>query len=129
MSIHFVWDDKYSVGNPEIDAQHQGLFELGNKLSEVLEGQEVNPVVMRLYKYTREHFLLEEEMMRSIGFPLYEEHKILHENLISELNEISASPFDSEESVLKFKKFVYDWLIDHILNKDMLYFEFSQKKR
>lgn len=27
------WDDKYSIGNDEIDAQHQKLFKLAKKVS------------------------------------------------------------------------------------------------
>ena len=47
MSIQFVREDKYSVGNPEIDQQHKGMFELGNSLPEVLSAQDMKPIVMR----------------------------------------------------------------------------------
>jgi hemerythrin len=128
MSIQFIWEDKYSVGNPTIDNQHKGMFELGNDLPEVLNAQEIKPIIMRLYKYTREHFSLEEEMMKSIRFPLLAEHITLHEEVISKLNETSSRPFNTDKEVLRFKQFIYGWLIEHILSEDMQYFKFSQKQ-
>ena len=128
MSIQFIWENKYSVGNSKIDNQHKEMFKLGNDLPEVLNAQEINPIIMRLYKYTREHFSLEEEMMKSIKFPLLAEHITVHEELISKLNKISSRPFNSDKEVLRFKQFVYGWLIEHILCKDMQYFKFSQEQ-
>ena len=127
MSIQFIWENKYSVGNSKIDNQHKEMFKLGNDIPEVLNAQEINPIIMRLYKYTREHFSMEEEMMKSIGFPLLAEHKILHEELISKLNEISSCPFETDKAALRFKQFVYGWLIEHIMHKDMQYFKFSRE--
>jgi hemerythrin len=128
MSIQFIWENKYSVGNPTIDNQHKEMFKLGNTLPEVLNAQEIKPIIMRLYKYTREHFSMEEEMMQSIKFPLLSEHIALHEELISKLNGISSRPFNTDKEVLRFKQFVYGWLIEHILSEDMQYFKFSQEQ-
>ena len=71
MSIQFVWEEKFSVGNEDIDTQHKGLFSLGNELFEASRTQSIKPIIMRLYKYTREHFSSEEEMMKRIGYPLF----------------------------------------------------------
>ena len=124
MSIQFVWDDKYSVGNPEIDKEHMEMFNLGNQHPEISNENDIKPVIMRLYKYVRIHFTHEEEMMKAIGFPLLEEHADLHGDLISQLNKISSQPVDTDEAVWNFKKFIYDWLINHIMNEDNKYFEF-----
>ncbi len=127
MTIQFVWDDKYSVKNPEIDQQHKGMFELGSQLSEVSDIRDIKSIIMRLYKYTREHFSYEEKMMRSIGFPLLAEHTLLHENLITKLNKISSESIDTDEDVHRFKRFIWDWLIDHIMNEDKKYIQFNKK--
>jgi len=124
MSIQFVWEDKYSVGNPDIDNEHKEMFALGNKLPEISSEKEVKSLIMRLYKYVRVHFTHEEEMMKAIGFPLLEEHTSLHGDLLSQLNKISSQPLDTDEALWKFKKFVYDWLISHIMNEGQKYFEF-----
>jgi hemerythrin len=128
MSVQFVWENKYSVGNPEIDEQHKGMFELGNRLPELSNARDIKPIIMRLYKHTREHFSHEEKMMKSIGFPLLAEHTLLHENLITQLNKISSQPLDADEAVYGFKKFIHDWLIDHIMKEDNSYFQFSKEQ-
>jgi len=32
MSIQFIWNEEYSVGNTKLDAQHQRIFKLGNEI-------------------------------------------------------------------------------------------------
>ena len=128
MSIQFVWDGTYSVGNSAIDQQHWGMFELGNQLPEIFDGSDVKPIILRLYKYVRIHFTAEEKMMKSIGYPQLEEHRLLHDNIITQLNKISSQPLDTDEAIYGFKKFIYNWLIDHILNEDNKYFQFNKNK-
>jgi hemerythrin len=128
MGIKFIWEDKYSVGNAKIDKQHKGFFELGNQIPDISNAKEIRPIIRQLYQYTIEHFSSEEKMMKSIGFPLLEEHVLLHEELISQLNNISTHPFDTTNSIHTFKKFIYDWLINHILHEDNKYFLFTQNK-
>ena len=128
MSIEFVWDDQYSIGNPQIDQQHEEMFDLVNGLPLVSNAQDIKPIIMRLYKHTREHFSDEEEMMKASGFPLHTEHRMLHEDLISKLGEIGLGPLDTDEAVFGFKKFIYDWLIDHILHEDVKYFQFCREQ-
>ncbi|MCK5783273.1 MAG: hemerythrin family protein [Desulfobacterales bacterium] len=127
MSIQFLWEERFSVGDPVLDQQHIDLFRLANQVSQISDLKEVRPIIMRLYKYVRQHFSYEEAMMKSIGFPLLEEHKVLHNNLISTLNEVSLQTFDDEDKVYKFRKFVYDWLVDHVMNEDNKYFQFSKE--
>lgn len=128
MGIQFLWEDKYSVGNPEIDQQHKGMFELGNQLIEVSDERDMKFIMLRLYKYTREHFTHEEEMMKSIGFPLLAEHTLIHDNLISQLTKMSSQPLNTDQALHEFKKFIYDWLIDHIMQDDNKYFLFSKEQ-
>jgi len=97
---------------------------LANSLGEELNRQQIKKIIMDLYKYTREHFSTEEKMMKEAGYPKLEKHRDLHEELITELNEVCNQTFDDEESVFIFKKFIFDWLIKHILNQDKDYFIF-----
>jgi len=126
MAIKFEWDDSFSVANEEIDQQHKMLFDLANSIGDDLNQQGIKRIIMELYKYTREHFAAEEQMMQKIDYPLFEEHKKLHEDLITKLNTICAQPFENKESVNDFVTFMYDWLTHHILNKDMEFRWFAQ---
>jgi len=129
MSIIFEWDNSFSVANEEIDQQHKMLFNLASSIGDDLNQQRIEQNIVVLYKYTREHFAAEEQMMQKINYPKFEEHKELHKNLITKLNTISAKPFEDDESVYDFITFVYDWLTHHILNKDMDFMRFAQDKR
>ena len=97
------------------------MFDLVNTLPEQLEPQRINKIIMDLYKHTRLHFDFEEQMMREIGFPNVEEHRELHNGLITKLNDISTHSFDDDQSVADFKKFIYNWVFDHIMNQDKEY--------
>lgn len=126
MSIKFVWDKRYSVGNEEIDSQHRRLFDLGNEIQNI-QLCDVTKTIMNLYKHTTQHFDTEEQHMKAIGYPKLIQHRELHNGLISGLNNLIEKPIDSYIGLEVLKKFVYNWIIDHILNHDKKYFEFYQE--
>jgi len=128
MTINFIWQEDYSVGNDELDNQHKYLFELGNQI-QAAGITEAKTYVMALYKYIREHFQLEEDHMKSMSYPDLESHRNLHNNLLSDLNVITDDFFEKSDSFEKFKAFFYNWLIDHILQHDKKYFKFTHQNK
>jgi hemerythrin len=127
MPIKFVWDKTYSVGNEMIDSQHRRLFDLGNEMQNI-QLSDVARTIMNLYKHTREHFDTEERHMKSLGYPKLQQHRELHNGLITGLNNLIEKPIDTDAGLDGLKKFVYNWIIDHILNHDKKYFEFYQEQ-
>jgi hemerythrin len=127
MPIKFVWDNSYSVGNEMIDSQHRRLFDLGNEIQSI-QLSEVTRTIMNLYKHTRQHFDTEEQHMKAIGYPKLEQHRELHNGLITGLNNLIEKPINTNIGLEGLKKFVYNWIIDHILNHDKKYFEFYQEQ-
>jgi len=126
MPIKFVWDSSYTVENQIIDSQHRRLFDLGNDIQNV-QPSALRRVIMDLYKHTRQHFDTEEQHMKSIGYPKLEHHRELHNGLISGLNDLTGTPIDTAAALESFKKFVYNWIIDHILHHDKEYFEYYRE--
>jgi hemerythrin len=129
VAIGFTWEQSYSVGNEEIDKQHKRIFELANSLPENPGEKTIGSVVMYLYRHAREHFLAEEKMMKAIDYPKAVQHQELHDAMVMKLNEISTRSFKDDESVFAFKKFFYDWIIDHILHHDMDFFRFVSQQQ
>jgi len=129
MAIDFVWEDAYTVGDEEIDGQHQRMFRLANELPEVLDVPLVKRRIMDLYRHTREHFEAEEAMMKRIGYPGLDDHRELHIDLVTRLNAVSSGSFESARAVCDFKRFVYDWVLDHIMCRDKDYFRFAQERK
>ena len=122
--MRIEWEEKYSVGNKEIDDQHKKLFNLANTI-ELAEKSHVTKIIMGLYKYTMRHFTAEEKMMEKSGYPYLSEHKKLHDNLITKLNDISErADMGRDIDMEKLKVFVFEWLTDHILKQDKDYMDY-----
>jgi len=103
------------------------LFKLANNIVESHSEQTHKQAVMYLFAYTRKHFLSEENMMQSIGFPLLTEHKKIHDSLIEQLTKVSEAPMKSDEDRLHLKNFIYHWLTKHILTEDKKYYKFAKE--
>ncbi len=50
-----LWQDSYKIGDADIDAQHQKLFDLVNTFLAATDKAGLTLGAMRLFKYTREH--------------------------------------------------------------------------
>jgi hemerythrin len=83
---------------------------------------------MNLHKHTSQYFDTEEQHMKAIGYPKLEQHRELHNGLITGLNNLIEKPINTNLGLEGLKKFVYNWIIDHILNHDKKYFEFYQEQ-
>lgn len=127
MGIYCVWDPSYSVGVEEIDNQHRQLFELVNLFPENPDVAVIRQAIMKLFKYTREHFECEEGMMLRMNYPHRDTHIELHNLLISKLSAISLESFQDSDTVHEFKHFLYEWIIDHVGRHDKDYAQYAQK--
>jgi hemerythrin len=121
MGIKFIWTDDYSVGDEILDNQHKHLFELGNQIQDT-DKSSARKYVMELYKYIRTHFIHEERHMQSSQYPFIEKHKTLHEQLITDLNELTQNFTIDDFDLLVV--FLHDWFIKHVLMEDKKYFFF-----
>lgn len=127
MSVNFIWNELYSVGDKEIDNQHRHMFDIANSLPEHIGDKSLKKTVVDLYKHILKHFDAEEAMMKETGFPGIEDHRKLHNDLISRLNEITEKSFDGDEEILRFRKFVFNWIIEHIMHHDRIFFDYVKK--
>ena len=118
----FVWSDKYSIGNAQIDAEHQRLIELANDVAAFAGSGEkvarIKGAIVALYDYVKTHFQHEEEYMLQLGCPQYEEHKKLHQGIIAEMNTIMKHSGNLDALVYKFKRLMHIWVLEHILAED-----------
>lgn len=99
------WQDKFSVGVPEVDHEHRELIRLINSLHDALEQPQsavrVRAALEEIHVAISAHFALEEKDMQSWGYPGYPEHKRDHERLLDELRDLmdaieGAMPADTE---------------------------------
>lgn len=118
------WSDDLAVEIVDIDADHKHLIaHLDRLFTACHEGQEADLIkhhLLTLYGYTHRHFAHEEDVMRKCRFPEVEEHRALHAELISELDDLIEA-FDTEpafELSEKTLSFLQGWLLQHILVDD-----------
>ena len=83
------WDDKYSIGNSDIDLQHQKLFDLAKKsfiyANKNVSREEIRDIVAEFFEYMKEHFKDEQEYMELIGYPNLHEHTMIHKDIIASM--------------------------------------------
>lgn len=116
MSIE--WKEAYKIGQAEIDKQHQQLFGLVNAMMAADNLPSVRKLIMELYKHTREHFELEERLMRQHKFPDIDLHTSHHNQLLGRLNEVSQEVGKGQLNKAGIEELMYDWALKHIPQED-----------
>ncbi len=125
------WSDSYKIGHPQIDAQHQKLFEIANEAFQEVPPKErdhKNKETMKhLYEYMKDHFRDEEKFMQEINYPEYEKHKQLHKDIINDCNELlqDINNMDAEVFEKELAKTIDNHIVKHVVeddNKIMLWY-------
>lgn len=130
------WRDAMSVKNNAIDADHKHLLTLINDFEQQLSSNapvvSLRGTIVQLEKYTRKHFAREEQVMLHLGYRKYDQHKVAHGELIEQLKHATKPVMDPdgdlpatigelpEDLRTGLKILLRHWLLDHILNSDML---------
>jgi hemerythrin len=127
-------DPKYSIGIPEMDAQHARWIQLIEKFRSVGSGHLLEQpgidaaahALDELLNYTKSHFASEEQFITAHHYPDVEAHKKRHrelETVVAKLlDEIRAHA--SSSTPLKLNLFVTVWLLEHIMGEDDKYARF-----
>ncbi|MDR2688228.1 MAG: bacteriohemerythrin [Azoarcus sp.] len=128
-AVQFKWSEKYSVGIPEIDEQHKALFDLIEKIHTAImehKGTKASTEVLdELVDYTRVHFALEQSLMRMGKYPDYDNHCVLHHDLVAEVVALQEKVHSGTASIsFELLHFLRNWLAKHILIEDKKYAQF-----
>ncbi|MBZ9607684.1 hemerythrin family protein [Clostridium estertheticum] len=125
----FEMKEKYKTGIEHIDVEHEKLFEIGERAYQLLKDKydtdkydKIVGVIEELKEYTVYHFNDEEEYMMSINYKRLFTQKIDHAFFIKKIEEVNLNKIDEnqDEAIMGILTFLNDWLINHILEKDLL---------
>ncbi len=121
------WRKEYSIGIPEIDAQHMQLFECIDRLESAGDERQrelaVYFVMEQLNDYVRIHFTVEEIVMRLFDYPGLEAHIAEHRAFSARLKAFESSEL-IEDMHFEAGKFLREWLVKHIQGSDKHYADF-----
>jgi diguanylate cyclase (GGDEF)-like protein/hemerythrin-like metal-binding protein/PAS domain S-box-containing protein len=126
----FAWDRQFETGISEIDGQHRKLFQLINRLGQVLAIEtsadsfikSLFAVFDELADYVEYHFRFEEDLMsRYPGTGNHEaDHKLAHADFVRHVSEARLAANDHPAEVTgRVLTFLSKWLMHHIVGTDM----------
>lgn len=132
MAKLFVWDNKYSVGVPTLDAQHKRFFEITNDILKIADSptspvlkKDLTLLLIELGKYALNHLSYEENCINRYKCPGYETHTLIHDTYRKKIEEYLQAMRNATTDITSLAKeaaeFSQNWLSSHILNKDREY--------
>ncbi len=128
------WNDRFRVGQEQIDQQHQYLFKLINALDRKIEAgadrQDSLQTIDALVDYALQHFADEESLMQQINFPGITAHRWCHSEFAGKIADMALDWSEGKEITLQeIRDFLTSWLLDHILTEDMKIGEVVRNQR
>ncbi|MBN1909926.1 MAG: hemerythrin family protein [Pirellulales bacterium] len=122
MSISFQWDESYCVDGGQIDEEHKKLFTLANETFSIVDpasqSDRFKQTIKGLYDYMRYHFSNEEQLMRRVAYPDFQDHVRKHNAIINRMNKCLKGTGNLAELAHGMKHCCVDWVMTHILEED-----------
>ena len=124
--VYFKWSPEYSVNIKTIDNQHQELVNMLNRLFVAVAQREGNKVIggilEALRSYTKTHFSLEERLMEQAQYADLEAHKLEHQKLIGQLDDLCKKHLTDDKPIyFEVLRFLKTWLKEHFKGLDTKY--------
>jgi len=123
-----AWQDPMAIGDPKIDEDHRKFIALINAIEVINEKKlyaEIGVLLQKLGQFSEAHFLREEELMVSVGYPQVPAHAAQHRRTAKKFSEITEQ-FSSAKTVeqqkeccLLLSEVLNDIFVKHILKEDI----------
>ena len=124
--VFYVWTDDMTVGDALVDTQHKELIKMTNELQVACYyGQppsKLHKMLIEIANDSVQHFADEEQLMLTVGYPGYTEHKQIHDDflavVVAALEQVETQGA-SADLISEITKTVGNWVIKHILQADV----------
>ena len=131
------WGDHHKVDQPQIDAQHEGIFNLAMEIADQWfkhgDLNRIKGLAEKLAKVLEGHFRYEELQLAEVGYPRLDEHKAEHKVMLEELQVIRDRLDNMGQGTAQklpgfiVNNFVLGVTVGHIGHSDMEYCAFARK--
>jgi|GEM_PF-531722 len=122
MGLLFIWQEDYVIDQGEVDKEHLRLFELANTFMSIddpsKERDSVKDTIKQLFKFLAAHFKHEEELMKKVAYPCYEEHYAIHRKIIKDMNAAIRKCKTLENLVEILKRCMFELVVEHVMKED-----------
>ena len=121
-----TWSSKYSVGVEVLDNHHKALMNVLNELHAAsMKGkvkEVAGPLMRQIVSVSNEHFVAEEKIMESTGYPGLPAHRAKHRELSGKIAELVARHQKGDTAVyVELLYFIRDWQSNHMQTEDQDY--------
>ena len=134
-----LWKEKYMLGVPLIDEQHQELFRRVTDFVETVrkpipweqKTEQVNRTLDFMKDYVVTHFHDEENLQRELGYPELPSHRKLYQEMVAYVVSVSRQYEESgnqEQLMQQFAGRLLAWLINHVASEDQKIADFARRK-
>ena len=131
------WGDHLKVEQPQIDAQHQAIFDIALEIADLWHRHgdldQVKALAEKLDKVLEAHFRFEEQQLAGIGYTKLSEHRAEHKVMLDELQLIRGrlakmghGTIQAEPGFLVLS-YILGVTVGHISHSDMDYCAFAHK--
>lgn len=134
-----IWKEKYKIGVPQIDAQHEELFSHVTAFVETVRSDKewdvkisnVNETLNFMKDYVVTHFREEEAYQEEIGYPELEQHKKMHNEMVAYVGMISEQCEKDGYREIVMQQFagkLVTWLVNHVVTDDQKIADFMKER-
>jgi len=129
--VQLSWRKSFECGHPVIDAQHRGLFNIGDGLiNAAVKGKardHIEFLLDELTEHIQEHFITEEAVLARTRYPLSEEHRTHHAELLARAQSLRDAYRNHQLDLGDLVGFItYEVIAEHIIKEDL---KFALKDR
>lgn len=133
-----IWKEKYRIGVPLIDKQHEELFRRVTDFVETLrspaewrdKAAKVDETLLFMKEYVISHFHDEEVYQKKIGYPGFEAHRKIHNDMVRYVASV-AEQYEKDSSdeklMQQFAGKLLAWLINHVAAADQKIAEYARQ--
>ena len=108
------------MGDDLVDSQHKDLFVLADQLVSSVSREELIKNSQLIYEHVKEHFRVEEKLMKKSGFRNYKGHIREHNVMLEKLADIGQKITNDEWKPSEIEEFMDKWG-KHIIHSDMAF--------